>query len=162
VQKRFKSTIDHNAAFVYDKTTLEAAEFLVQNIFILLTACREFKAELFNECGVDPFRIGFTNRHRSASFVGSIFKQLTQKIFVSYDDVPTNKQLCAIMKATGISPTQIAHDLGITRNTIYYYMERDQDLPTRCMLTYGEYNLMLDFTDCWEEIKRMDILYGQK
>jgi hypothetical protein len=90
-------------------------------------------------CALNP---GEFNEQRKIAL-----KQLTQKIYVSYDDVPTNKQLCAIMKATGISPSQIAHNLGISRNTVYYFLDRDQELPTRCMLTYGEYNLMLDFID---------------
>jgi hypothetical protein len=89
-------------------------------------------------------------------------KQLTQKIYVSYDDCPSNKQLCAVMNAAGFSKQVIADSLGIARNTVYYFLARDTELPTRCMLTYGEYNLMLDFMDCWEEIKRMDLLYETK
>jgi DNA-binding CsgD family transcriptional regulator len=88
-------------------------------------------------------------------------KQLTQKIFVSYDDVLKNKQICALMHMDGCGPTEISESLNIARNTVYYYLKQNQELPTRCMLTYGEYNLMLDFYDCWEELKRMDQLYGK-
>jgi hypothetical protein len=83
-------------------------------------------------------------------------KQLTQKIYITYDDNTSHRYLVSILKAKGMGPSEIARTLNISRNSVYYFMKRNEDLPTRCILTYGEYNLMLDFLDCWNNFKGLD------
>lgn len=85
-------------------------------------------------------------------------KKLTMKIYTAYDDLPDNKTLVGVMKAAGYKVNKIAETLNISRNSVYYFLDRTEELPTRCMLTYGEYNLMLDFMDLWHELGNMEEL----
>lgn len=85
-------------------------------------------------------------------------KKLTLKIYTAYDDTPNNKTMVAVMKAAGYNIKTIAETLKISRNSVYYFLDKEEELPTRCMLTYGEYNLMMDFMDAWHEIKNMEEL----
>ena len=94
----------------------------------------------------------FTEERKNA------LKRLTLKIYTAYDDLPTNKQMTAVMSRAGYSVAAIAKALNISRNSVYYFLAKEEELPTRCMLTYGEYNLMLDFMDKWEEIRGMSEL----
>lgn len=80
-------------------------------------------------------------------------KQLTQKVYITYDDNTSHRYLVFILKSKGYGPVKIATTLGISRNSVYYFLKRNEELPTRCILTYGEYNLMLDFIDCWNNFK---------
>lgn len=83
-------------------------------------------------------------------------KKLTLKVYTAYDDLPNNKTMVSIMTAAGYPVSQIAKTLNISRNSVYYFQKRAEEIPVRCMLTYGEYNLMLDFMDAWHEICEMD------
>ena len=85
-------------------------------------------------------------------------KKLTMKIYTAYDDLPDNKTLVGVMKAAGYKVNKIAETLNISRNSVYYFLDRTEELPTRCMLTYGEYNLMSDFMDLWHELGNMEEL----
>ncbi len=85
-------------------------------------------------------------------------KKLTMKIYTAYDDLPDNKTMVGVMKAAGYKINKIAETLNISRNSVYYFLERTAELPTRCMLTYGEYNLMSDFMDLWHELGNMEEL----
>ena len=85
-------------------------------------------------------------------------KKLTMKIYTAYDDLPDNKTMVGVMKAAGYKVNKIAETLNISRNSVYYFLDRTEELPTRCMLTYGEYNLMLDFMDLWHELGNMEEL----
>lgn len=85
-----------------------------------------------------------------------MLKQITQKIYIAYEDDIPKKRLVALMRKAGCTVVYIAEKLGIARNTAHYYLRRNEDLPTRCIFTYGEYNLMMDFFDCWNELKEMD------
>jgi predicted DNA-binding protein YlxM (UPF0122 family) len=87
-------------------------------------------------------------------------KTIILKVYTYYDDkeIPP-KQMVTVMKATGrYTMQEIADALNISRQTVYYYLHQQEELPTKCMLTYGEYNIMLDFMDCWHEIVEMEKL----
>lgn len=80
-------------------------------------------------------------------------KNIIHKIFTYYDtsEIPT-KQRVTLMHAKKTPIKDIAATLGISRNSVYYHLKQEEELPTTCMLTYGEYNLMLDFWDIWREL----------
>ena len=87
-------------------------------------------------------------------------KQIVLKIYSYYseDDI-SQKQRVTIMKASGkYSGQEIADALHISRQTVYYYLRQQDELPTKCMLSYGEYNLVMDFMDCWHELTEMECL----
>lgn len=79
-------------------------------------------------------------------------KKLMLKVYTCYSDNVTTKQMVGVLKECGYGKTEIADILHISRNSVYYFINREVELPTQCMLTYGEYNLMMDFMDCWEEL----------
>lgn len=85
-------------------------------------------------------------------------KQISLRIYSYYhDDDISPRQKTAIMKATGkYTMQEIADTLHISRQTVYYYLKQQEELPTRCILTYGEYNLVMDFMDCWHELTEME------
>lgn len=83
-------------------------------------------------------------------------KNIIHKIFTYYDtsEIPT-KQHVALLKAKGTPIKDIAKILNISRNSVYYHLKQEEELPTSCMLTYGEYNLMMDFWDIWNELRAL-------
>ena len=85
-------------------------------------------------------------------------KRLTLKMYTSYDIAPDNRILVPVLKKTGYSVCQIAKRLNISRNSVYYFLKKEYVTPTRCMFTYGEYNLMLDFMDAWQELTQMSAI----
>lgn len=86
---------------------------------------------------------------------------LSYKVYVAYYEEPPTHTLCIIMKQQGISPQVISEKLGIRRENVYYYLKKDIVMPSQCMLTYGEYNLMLDFMDAWNQLTQMGgLAYG--
>lgn len=85
-------------------------------------------------------------------------KKLTLKVYTAYERVPPKKTIVALMKASGQTVKQISEKLQVSRNTVYYFLDKADSLPTHCMLTYGEYNLMMDFMDAWHEVCVMDII----
>lgn len=82
-------------------------------------------------------------------------QRLSYKVFVAYHEEPPLHTLCILMKAQGVDPQLIAENLGILRANVYYYLKKEIKVPSQCMLTYGEYDLMLDFMDAWNAIKKM-------
>ena len=83
-------------------------------------------------------------------------KQLTLNMYTRYDVDISPKQKVVLLKAAGYGTTYIAKELHLSRQTVYYYLEQNEETPTCCMLTYGEYNLMMDFMDCWHELCAID------
>lgn len=85
-------------------------------------------------------------------------KRLVMKIYTAYDYLPPKRQLAAVLKELKYPITKIADILQVTRQTVYWYLSQEDEVPTTCLLTYGEYNLMLDFMDAWHELGSMDNL----
>ena len=79
-------------------------------------------------------------------------------MYTAYDTELDNKAMIRILMNSGYKKTKIAEILGISRTSVYYFLDKEYTRPTRCMFTYGEYNLMLDFMDAWHELTQMDIL----
>ena len=80
-------------------------------------------------------------------------KKIAHKVFIVYDETPPTKTLCALLRKNGTPVKQIAKILGVKHPTVYYYLKQEIRLPTQAMLTYGEYDLMLDFMDCWKKLQ---------
>lgn len=83
-------------------------------------------------------------------------KQLTLNMYIHYDVEISPKQKVTLLKAAGYGISDIAKEMNICRQTVYYYLKSNEDTPTCCMFTYGEYNLMLDFMDAWHELCAVD------
>jgi hypothetical protein len=83
-------------------------------------------------------------------------KHLVQKLYMSSDTLTSNKHLVHIFTKLGYKIAHISKLLHISRNSVYYFLNRAQELPPACILTYGEYNLMLDFIDAWQRFKGDD------
>ena len=103
-------------------------------------------------CALNPKEFDEKRKHA--------LKQIVLKIYSYYsDDSISPKQQVTLMKASGkYSGQEIADILHISRQTVYYYLRQQEELPTRCMLSYGEYNLVMDFMDCWHELTEMELL----
>lgn len=83
-------------------------------------------------------------------------KKLTYKVFVAYYEEPPKKLMISLMKEKNITPRQIARHLKMSRENIYYYTRKEDgatEVIGQCLLTYGEYDLMMDFMDCWDKIR---------
>ena len=80
-------------------------------------------------------------------------KKIAHKVFVIYDNLPPAKTITALLHKDGVPVKKIAKTLGVKPPTIYYYLKQEIKLPTQAMLTYGEYDLMLDFMDCWNKVQ---------
>ena len=87
-------------------------------------------------------------------------KRLTYKVYVAFHEDPPKKLMINLMKMNGVSPKKISNLLNIRRENIYYYTKKESEpeVPLQCMLTYGEYNLMLDFMDAWDKIAKLGVL----
>ena len=103
-------------------------------------------------CALNPKEFDEKRKHA--------LKQIILRIYSYYhEDDMSPKQKVTVMKASGqYTMQEIADALHITRQTVYYYLRQQEELPTRSILTYGEYNLMLDFMDCWHELAEMEKL----
>lgn len=103
-------------------------------------------------CALNPKEFDEKRKHA--------LKQIVLKIYSYYsDDSISPKQQVTLMKASGkYSGQEIADILHISRQTVYYYLRQQEELPTRSMLSYGEYNLVMDFMDCWHELTEMELL----
>ena len=82
-------------------------------------------------------------------------KKVAYKVFVAYHEEPPLALMCKVMKERKVPPRVIAKQLNIKRENIYYYMNKEAEVPAQCMLTHGEFNLMMDFMDAWDQIKMM-------
>lgn len=80
-------------------------------------------------------------------------KKIAHKVFVIYDNTPPSKTMAVLLHKSGAPVKKIARTLGVTPPTVYYYLKQEIKLPTQAMLTYGEYDLMLDFMDCWNKLQ---------
>ena len=84
-------------------------------------------------------------------------KKLTLKVFTAYNEEPSKHTICQLLKEQGKTVAEIADLTRIQRTAVYYYLKRELELPTQCMLTYGEYDLMMDFMDAWNEMRNMSM-----
>lgn len=87
-------------------------------------------------------------------------KRLTYKVYIAYQEEPPLRHLVAMLKNNGMRPQQIADLLNIKRQNVYYYsrIAEEQETPLQCMLTYGEYDLMMDFLDAWDKTTALGVL----
>jgi len=84
-------------------------------------------------------------------------KKIAYKVHVAHYEEPPTQTLCVMMMHQGYKPKEVSRTLNIQPQNVYYYIRRDKevDLPIKAMLTYGEYDVMLDFMDCWNELKKL-------
>lgn len=87
-------------------------------------------------------------------------KKLTYKVFAAYHEDPPIRYLVKLMQDHGYKPAEIASALKIKRENVYYYTKKsnEQEVPLQCMLTYGEYDLMMDFMDAWDRTTKLGVL----
>lgn len=88
----------------------------------------------------------------------ALLKQTVLKVYTAYDTQLSNKALASMLHAAGYKAADIATLLGVARNSVYYYLKRNDYVPTRCVLSYGEYNLVMDFLDAMTEIAQLTTL----
>ncbi len=86
------------------------------------------------------------------------FKRLALKVYTIYDARPPKRTLCQLLYESKTPTRQIAKLLGIAQPTVYHHLKQAVEHPSQCMLTYGEYDVMQDFMDCWRELHPDEIL----
>lgn len=80
-------------------------------------------------------------------------KQAAHKMYMCTTDYITKKEQAVVLYQCGVGASNIARALGISRIMVYKYLKMNDNLPLRCVFTYGEYNVILDLLDTWDSIK---------